>query len=139
MPQQTSNARSPDMYSTVPCGVVSKVRLFQLYTVPRHFVDNTPGKAVAECTNAATKTLGIKCGNGTCLPFTKYRDCVVDCDDGIDERTLKSPYPDVLLLIKNAPMVLSNAPTVAHAFVQVELPLTAPARQAARRRQSGAL
>uniref|UniRef100_A0A914WG84 EGF-like domain-containing protein n=1 Tax=Plectus sambesii TaxID=2011161 RepID=A0A914WG84_9BILA len=44
---------------------------------------------ISQCSNmnmtAPGPTVSIQCGNGTCVPFTKFRDCHVDCDDGMDE------------------------------------------------------
>uniref|UniRef100_A0A915LB61 Uncharacterized protein n=1 Tax=Romanomermis culicivorax TaxID=13658 RepID=A0A915LB61_ROMCU len=35
--------------------------------------------------NCSTNPLQLQCGNGTCVPFSKFRDCVQDCNDGVDE------------------------------------------------------
>lgn len=34
--------------------------------------------------------LQIQCGNGSCVPFSKYHDCILDCNDGIDECNYKN-------------------------------------------------
>jgi len=48
-------------------------------------IDGSDFTALTIPGNCSLNPLQMQCGNGACISFSKFRDCVNDCSDGIDE------------------------------------------------------